>query len=375
MPPASPAHADPGLIEAIYRCVLEPEGWPDVMALLEQALPSSAQTFYFLQRDTGQVRPVCLRGIDRGLLRYFDELYFAPDNPCMWVSQQQHRPGVVRTNERLEARLGRAGDLYRSAYYHEWLKPQGLHFMIGNTLVADGGLVGNITLMRGADMSTFSAVEVRRFERLTAHMQRALQAGFSVETQAAGHALWAGLAALPGPVALVTPQLDLRFANPAMEALLRRCGALTLRDGRLGAIDAGGQLRLAQAVRAAIDAPVAPVWLPGPADGVDLLLDVSRVALRPGCYLPLRPLVLLAVRRSAVTPQELQQVLREAHGCTRSEAALAAQLAHGRALGDAAAALGITYGSARTYLKALFLKLEVHTQAQLVALLGRLGQA
>jgi len=114
MSPRLPVHADADLTEAVYRCVLDPEAWSDVMAQIDAAFPSTAQTFYFLQRDTGRVRPMCLRGIDLGLIPRFDELYFAPDNPCMWVSQRLHRPGVVRTNERMEAYLGRRGDLYRS---------------------------------------------------------------------------------------------------------------------------------------------------------------------------------------------------------------------------------------------------------------------
>lgn len=374
MPRLRPERHDPGLVEAVWRCVLEPEGWSDVMAQLELAFPSNAQTFYFLNRDSGRVRPISLRGIDLGLLPHFDELYFAADNPCMWVSQQKHQPGVVRTNERLEAHLGRAGDLYRSAYYHEWLRPQGLHYMIGNTLTADGALVANITLMRPADMPTFDDAEVRRFERLTAHMQRALQAGIAAEKSAAGAEPWAALSALPWAIALVDANFALRFANPAMEALLRKDGALVMRHGHLAAADADGQGRLARAVSRATGTQPAAVWLPLAAGDGHLLLDVSPVAVRPGRYLPLRPLVMLAARRCAVAPQEIAQVLRDGRGCTRSEAALAVELSKGCALSDAAAALGITYASARTYLKALFVKLDVHSQAQLVASLAHLGQ-
>ena len=38
------------LTDAVYRCVLEPEGWSQVMALMRRRFPSSAQTFYFLER-------------------------------------------------------------------------------------------------------------------------------------------------------------------------------------------------------------------------------------------------------------------------------------------------------------------------------------
>ena len=364
--------ADPALIEAVYRCVLEPDGWSDVMLQMRASFPSTAQTFYFLQRDTGRIRPVSLNGIDLQLVPRFDQVFFAPDNPCMWVSKHLHRPGVVRTNERMEAFLRREGDLYRSAYYHEWMKPQDLHHMIGNTLVAEGELVANITLMRPRGMPTFDAAEVRRFEQLSEHMRRALQTGFALEARRAGADCWAALAALPGAVALVDAAGKLAFANAPMETLLRAGDTLAQRGGRLVAVDPAAQARLASAVRGAADVPPAPVWLPTPR-GV-LLLDATPLAPQRSGYLPAHRLVLLAARRGALTADETLGLLRERYGCTRSEAALAVQLGQGQALSAAAATQGLTYGSARVYLKTLFQKLGVHSQAQLVAALARLGE-
>jgi DNA-binding CsgD family transcriptional regulator len=61
------------------------------------------------------------------------------------------------------------------------------------------------------------------------------------------------------------------------------------------------------------------------------------------------------------------------HGLTRSEAGLATLLADGTGLRDAAARAGITYGSARVYLKSIYRKLDVHDRAQLALRLARLG--
>ncbi len=375
MPALSSVRADAELQAAVARCVADPDAWGDVMAQMRDAFASTAQTFYILQRDTGHLTPISLHGIDAARLPSLDSLYFAPDNPCMWVSKALHRPGVVRTNERMEAHLGRAGDLYRSAYYHEWLKPQQLHYMIGNTLVEDGATVANITLMRPREMPTFDAADVRRFERLTRQMRKSLQArlGFEASGAAGAGDAWAMLAAHPGAVAVVDAGLQLVYANPPMEATLRGGSTLALRGGRLAAIDAAAQTRLAAAVRAAADAAAA-VWLPAAAGGRVLLLDVTSVAIRTARSLPARRLVMLSARRVAVGSDETVRVLRECHRCTRSEAMLAARLRDGHALDDAARSLGVTYETARAYLKTLFLKLDVHSQAQLVARLASLGE-
>ena len=52
------------------------------------------------------------------------------------------------------------------------------------------------------------------------------------------------------------------------------------------------------------------------------------------------------------------------YGYTRTEARLAALLAEGHALRDAAETIGVTYGTARVYLKTVFEKTDVHTQAR-----------
>ena len=73
------------------------------------------------------------------------------------------------------------GALYRSSYYNDWMRPQDLKYTIGNTLLAEGGVVANITLMRPPDMPTFGAQEVHAFESLSRHMTRALQMGLRLE--------------------------------------------------------------------------------------------------------------------------------------------------------------------------------------------------
>ena len=113
MPIAEPLQE--GLTDAVYRAALEPAAWPEVMRLMNARFPSSAQTFYFLDLEPRRVRPICLLGVAPRWVQTFDELYFAGDNPWIRLSERLHRPGVVRTNERLEALIHDAGALYRSA--------------------------------------------------------------------------------------------------------------------------------------------------------------------------------------------------------------------------------------------------------------------
>lgn len=362
------------LVDAVYRVVLDPGAWGDVMRLVERRFPSTAQTFYFLHREPRRVQPVCLAGVETARLASFDGLYFAPDNPWIRLTERLHRPGIVRTNERLDALLRERGVLYRSAYYNEWMRPQGFKYSIGNTLLSDGGLVANITLFRPPDMPTFDADEVRAFETLSTHMTRALQMAMRLDRPHECASVAAALAALPQPVALIDRRRRLLHANAAMEALLRAQGGLALRGHAIAASSAQSAAAFdAHVTRAAAgDAAAAPESL-ALADGAGGHVTLQCVPLpgRADSGTPTPPTLLLMVTECPCEPAAGDAAIRGFYGCTRAEARLARELADGRGLRDAAAAIGVTYETARAYLKAVFAKTGVHTQAQLVALVLR----
>lgn len=359
------------LIDAVYRSALEPACWPQVMQLIRQRFPSSSQTFYFLHRQSRRIQPVWLSGIAPQWVRCFDALYFAADNPWMRHTEQLHRPGVVRTNERLDRFLKARGALYRSSYYNDWMRPQDLKYTIGNTLLAEGGLVANITLFRPPDMPTFSTQEVQGFEALSRHMTRALQMGMRLERPDTCPASVAAFDAMPQAVAMVDAQCRLLYANTAMQWLLRPAGALVLRQGVLRAAEPAQQPRLAALVADALATcasgrpAAAPLRLQA-GERRHLVLHAMQIVGRLEYALVGRPTVLLTASEAEDDRAAVPAAMRQRYGCTRSEARLVQLIAEGNTLRQAADAMGITYGTARTYLKLVFDKTGARTQAQLV---------
>ena len=367
------------LIDAVYRSAMDPGAWNDVMQLMRRRFPSTAQTFYFLHRDTRQIRPVCVYGVATRWVQCFDELFFAPDNPWIRVTQALHRPGIVRTSERLDAFLREDGALYRSAYYNEWMRPQGFKHNIGNTLLAEGGIVANITLFRPPDMPSFEGEELRDFEALSGHMTRSLRMSIQLERTERCPASTAAFDALPYPVALIDSQRAILYANASMEALLRQQGGLRSRQGELVATEAAAQQRLAAHLSALLGRTTVPrghdtVLLGAGARG-HLSLRAIPVHGRIAQYLPSKQTLLVMVTECSATPRAVTcPVIELLYGCTPREARLAQLLAEGATLRQAADAMGITYGSARVYLKIVFQKTATRTQAQLVGrLLGNGG--
>jgi|PlaIllAssembly_1097288.scaffolds.fasta_scaffold107740_2 DNA-binding CsgD family transcriptional regulator/PAS domain-containing protein len=364
------------LTDAVYRAALEPGAWDEVMCLLKGSFPSEAQTFYILHLEPRHVQPVSLVGISPHWLRAFDEHYFAADNPWIRLTQRLHRPGVVRTNERLDRFLRDPGVLYRSSYYHEWMRPQGFKYTIGNTLLADNGLAANITLLRAPDMETFSRAEVNAFEVLSKHMTRALQMALRLERPETSPASIAALAAMPQAVAVIDTQRRLLFANAAMESLLARRHGLTVRQGELRTMDEDAQQSFAACIanaQSTLTATGAPLIL-RLAESGHLRLYVLPIAGGLRRALIAKPTVLLVATEHARLASASHMVICQLYGCTRSEARLVQLLAEGKTLQQAAVCMGITHGSARGYMKTVFQKVGVHTQSQLVArVLGDVG--
>ncbi len=366
------------LIDAVYRTVLEPAAWGDVMALMKRSFPSEAQTFYFLHRAARRVQPVCLTGVGADWVRSFSELYFLPDNPWMRLTQQLHQTGVVRTNERLDRILREPGALYRSEYYNEWMRPQGFRYSIGTTLLAEPDLVANITLLRAPDMRSFDGSEVRAFERLARHMTRALQLTSRLERPQTNPAMASVFDAMPQAIALVDARRRMVYANAAMESLLRSDQGLSLAGGELNAAQTHArQVFAAWFARAgaAVDSvdPCGPLQVPCGTQGHLTVHAIPLAAPSNGSLPRLGTVLLLALPAAANRTPVSAWGISQRYGCTMSESRLAYQLAQGDSLREAARKMGITYGTARDYLKMVFGKLGVHSQAQLVArLLGDL---
>jgi len=81
----------------------------------------------------------------------------------------------------------------------------------------------------------------------------------------------------------------------------------------------------------------------------------------------LLPVTTLIDGRAMLTERHLQA----AWGFTAAEARLALCLADGQSVRAAAKALGITYETARSRLKAIFQKTRTHRQGELIALMAR----
>jgi DNA-binding CsgD family transcriptional regulator len=181
-------------------------------------------------------------------------------------------------------------------------------------------------------------------------------------------------------VMIVGANLRPRLLNKAAERILLRNDRLRLRDGRLRALIPAEDEAIGSAVARSIRKDAPPARQPEGMDGASF--EISRAVGRPpyrlralampGDCLVAERLTLLLLddpeTRSDGRPADEAYFVR-AFSLTPAEARLAAQLGCGASQTNAANALGIARNTARSQLRAIFDKVDVHRQSELVLLL------
>ena len=360
-------------------------GWDGILSDLARLLGGSAAVLGVVgPRCPGRVVQV---GVEAACMARYLERYAGRNE--LEARSASLPVGAVVTDECVMPKA----EFLRTAYYDECLRPQGFHSLL--TLRAargERGAVANVCVLRSASEGGFGAEDVELFSRLAPHLRRAVAVHIRLaEAEGERRALAGALERLPRAAFLVDGAAAVRLANTAGAALL------TTRDGGLRADPGeGGALRAARAEETALLRRVVAAAVPGrgaaaPCGGHVCL---SRPPPRPplvasatplsaaglaaagvaAASLPPVPMALLLVADPEARPQAPPPaLLREAFGLTRAEAEIAARAAGGEGVPALAATLDISPGTARLHLHRVFEKTGARRQAELAAVLGRLG--
>ena len=258
----------------------------------------------------------------------------------------------------------------------DWLCPRDMHDSLMANLPAGGGSQLLVSVDRH-ERRPIETEDWRLFDVLLPHIVRAGALGNQLHQLGLMGTFWQ----MERPLALVDAGLKVKLVNPAAERLLsQRDAPLYIADGQLHAADAATDRRLkrlvGQAASPSGDPPVAAgaALVAGfeadTASASALVATILPFARTEAYGLPFRRLALVALRPiGPADPQAFGEQLAAAFGLSPAEARLAATLAGGRSLREAAIAGGVTVKTARTYLERVFRKTGTGHQGQLVALL------
>lgn len=354
------------LIAALYEAAVEPELWPQAMTRLADYVAAFDVTLIYWDQPNPDVRFVVSAG------RY------SPDAVALYERHYSQLDPAAQAAARLPAgqpvlidRLIDQDTVKRSAYYNEFLIPNGGRYVMGGVLLDAPHARATIGFHRGLRDGPFDAADRSLLQPLFPHLARI--AGVHGKLVALNQAATLGQQALDQlPFALFACEANgrVRFMNDAASRLVITRDGLDLRGGVLLARDVAANERLQALLVMAARRRTGGSLLLGRADGKPpLALHVVPLApprLRVAADATRGPGLLVMVSDPARTADTAGR-LRGLYRLTRREAILVDSLIAGASVEETAARMGITVGTARTYLKRILAKTGTTRQGALVA--------
>jgi DNA-binding CsgD family transcriptional regulator len=262
-------------------------------------------------------------------------------------------------------------EINRHPYYQDLLAPHGFRWFAG-VRVASGDDLWVLTLQRSISQGPFSRDQLKNFAALS-HSLSTAAAVSSMLGAARIDAALAAFEASGSAAVLLDRRGDVLRLNGKAHSMLGP--DLQIIQKRLISSDRDGTAALDRAIQDLIwrlDGPslLAPVVLRRQ-EGRPILAYPSRVEgmLANDVFVHCRIAIVLCDLGARAGPAETD--LMNTFHLTPSEAKLATRLAAGASLAEAARALHIASGTARTQLKAIFAKTDTNKQGALVSLLAR----
>lgn len=276
-------------------------------------------------------------------------------------------------------------ELRRTRMYQQVFRP--MHGGVAAMFTwREAGSLFVVNVCRNAERgATFAEPEIDLLQQVLPHLRNAWrirdQLVRSTRTRQEAHD---ALEAIDAGVLVLDAMGRVRFANRVARSIIADGDVLRVDSRRLRAVENSTDARLQTLLRAAAAIPLAGWRQPDRRSQASPAFAPSRLAIeRPMPRRPLRLSALPATRMLSVDDASEGSVvvliddpdrriatnvrlLAAEHGLTPRECEAVSGLVAGLSLEAVAATMGITVGTARQYLKAVFAKTGVHRQAELV---------
>lgn len=362
------------IIELVYSAAVDSTAWPEAVRRLSVSFGATGAGLYVGDAAERRVELVTIQGIDETYVNSYVSRYLVDENP--WAVEPLQQCGYVRTDTALDEYHRRRGFYRRTSLFNEWMKPQDFIYTLGVNLAGSDERQTKLFLYRPERAGPYSEREVGRFRRLVRHLVNAVEmAGrFSAAGRAARDLRHVLDRARFGLVLLDADGRVLE-ANAFARRLFEQRDGIAVARGRLVATQSESAkslaetLHAAQATRAGGDAAAPAARLKRSGGRAPIMAMAVPVTSGRDPFGVQGAAVALVVTDPLEDARLPLDALRRRYGLTRSEARLALELMQGRKLRDAAERTGLTYETARWYIKSAFRKTGAAGQADLVRLL------
>jgi DNA-binding CsgD family transcriptional regulator/PAS domain-containing protein len=360
------------IIGDIYDCVLNPDGWPDVLIRVTQTLDAAYTTIALAGTSDNHGRFAAQSPWDPERMRALQDYSF-DDIPGLKAAVVGDIDTPLSTLSIMSE-----SELQQTPFFQNWAGPQGLRAGCITKFVHTPDRIGLLGVTTWADRDIVTAEDQRFLALLSPHLRRAALIGDLLDNmRVTTHLFRDTLQSLAVPVVLTDSEGAILYANTSAERMFAAGGPI-LRQGKT--IQAqnpsiGGALLQAIA-SAASDVSLGSkgIGLPVSATGkppavayvLPLTQGTARAAFQPACAA-----VFVSTTTSASPLPEA--VLTTLFELTPAEARVLVTIGGGMSPAKSAVSLGVSENTLKTHLNRIYAKTGRSRQADLVKLVSEIG--
>lgn len=358
------------IVRLFAGAALDPTRWEPAMMALEAGLGAACCALELTDTSTGAVVIKNTCGLDDAMRREYEERVFHI-NPRV-ARGMSMAVGEIADDSRLlfdddPDRLEFLDWLERTPYYH----------LLGSKILGDNGQVGFLSVNHAKAHGPSTDAHRRVFTLLTPHLLNivAMTRVFSAN-RLGGDPVTCAALETDRPFALLDRGGQMIECSAGFEDLLRSAGVLAVRRGRLAAVQPQHRYLVERFVAAACGVrrclePPMPVRLTAADTQLGLVLRAIPIAPGDEVFDIFRPATLVTLTDLDRPRRIRRQDLIALFALTAREADIAVLIGEGWTIESTAHRLAIGEYTVRQHLKAVFAKLGVSRQAELVATLSR----
>ena len=362
------------IIGDIYDCVINPDGWVDVLNQITRATDAAYTTIALASTHDSHGRFAAHSSWDAEQMRVLQVDYGFDDIPGL-------KPAVIGDIDTPLTTLSciSEDDLRATRFYQGWAGPQGLREGCMVKFVDTPDRIGLLGTSIYAGRDVISGEEQRLLALLSPHLRRAALIGDLLDqARVMAHFYRETLQSLATPIILTAADGGILYANASAELMLSSEAPICSRKGVLQPQNAAMSSALLTAIAAAASADVTlgarGIGLPISGEGqppavayvLPLTAGTARAALRPA-----RAAVFISTTVSTMPIPEA--VLMTLFDLTPAEARVLLMIGGGAGSAATASSLGISENTLKTHLNRIYAKTGTSRQPELVRLMADLG--
>lgn len=360
----------------IYDAALDAQLWSGALEEVCSYVGGSAANLFSQDIESGCPAVVFQWGNDPDYETLYREKYYRlnPLAPAM----ASFEVGMVHS----QSDMMPYEEFYRTRFYQEWVKPQGIIDVVGANLDRTATRFAMLAIRQYERDGRVTEDTRRRVGMIVPHVRRAIAIGQVLDFNSSlATALTEALDALKSGVALVDARGDVSFANESAAVLFESGGLVQRVDNRFVAHDPKARKALSEAFAAAVSGDAA------------LGTKGAAIPMRAACgerwianVLPLtsgarrqagrRHAAVAAVfmRRAALNAPAVMAQIGRSFRLTPGEQRVLNAIVEVGGVAATAGALGLSETTVKTHLQNLYVKTGVNRQAELVKLVATASQ-